>query len=72
MNWSEMYSDWDELNGLLLTRWPELSRHDVETIAGDRDELIRVLRRLYAWTPEAAEAAVCAFEKDVRRPGAVK
>lgn len=72
MNWSEMNSDWDDLNGLLLTHWSRLSSHDLETIAGDRDELIRVLQRLYSWTPEAAEGAVCAFEKDVRRPGAVK
>jgi hypothetical protein len=34
--------------------------------------LTRVLRERHGLDASEAEAAVCAFEKEVRRPGAVK
>jgi hypothetical protein len=72
MNWPEIESRWEPMRALLASYWPELSEGDLTRIDGKRDMLTRVLRERHGLDASAAEAAVCAFEKDVRRPGAVK
>jgi uncharacterized protein YjbJ (UPF0337 family) len=72
MNWSEIQSRWETLRGLLLSQWHELSDGDLARIEGKRDVLAEVLRERYGLDASEAERAICAFEKDVRRPGAVK
>jgi hypothetical protein len=56
----------------LVSYWTELSDGDLARIDGKRDVLAAVLRERYGLNAPDAEAAICAFEKDVRRPGAVK
>ena len=59
------------MKALLASHWHELSDDDLTRIDGQRERLACALQeRLGLGT--AAEAAICAFEKDVRRPGAVK
>ena len=72
MNWSEMTASWNELRGLIKGHWPKLSDEVLDDIDGDRYELGRALQREYAISAGDAETAICEFEKDVRRPGAVK
>jgi hypothetical protein len=43
--------------------------HDIN---GDRAELARELQRQYGFSAPDAETAICKFEEDVRRPGAVQ
>ena len=72
MNWSEIETHWHDMRALLASYWPELSEGDLARIDGRRDRLNRVLQERYRLNASGAEAAVCAFEKEVRRPGAVK
>jgi uncharacterized protein YjbJ (UPF0337 family) len=72
MNWSEIESQWPQMKALLASHWPKLSDGDLARIDGKRDMLAQLLHERYGLDYDAAEAAVCAFEKDVRRPGAVK
>ncbi len=72
MNWSEIQSRWDPMKGLLVSYWHELNDGDLARIDGKRDRLTRVLQERYGLNAAEAEAAICDFEKDVRRPGAVK
>ena len=72
MNWSEMHANWVELRALVQARWPKLSRDVLDDIDGDRYELCHALQRHYGLSAGDAETAISEFEKDVRRPGAVK
>ena len=72
MNWSEMTASWDDLKVMVHAHWPKLTEDLLNDIDGDRAELGRNLQRDYALTADDAENAICEFEKDVRRPGAVK
>jgi uncharacterized protein YjbJ (UPF0337 family) len=72
MNWSEIEVQWEPMRGLLVSYWNKLSDDDLARIDGKRDGLAQVIRERYGLNDTEAEDAICAFEKDVRRPGAVK
>ena len=72
MNWSEMTASWNELGALVQARWPKLTDSMVRDIHGDRAELTLALQQHYGFSANDAELAICEFEEDVRRPGAVK
>ena len=72
MNWSEIKTNWNEMRPLLQGHWPKLTNKVLDGINGDRYELCRALQRRYRLTAGDAETEICAFEKDVRWPGAVK
>ena len=50
----------------------ELSDDDLTRIDGQRDRLARALHERLGLDATAAEAVICASEKDVCRPGTVK
>ena len=72
MNWTEMQSDWKIHAPLVATWWPRLTTSDLVRIAGSRGRLAEALCERFGIGLDEAEAQICAFEKDVRRPGAVK
>jgi hypothetical protein len=72
MNWSEMQTSWPELKSLVQAHWPKLSEKVLDDIGGDRSALTRAIECHYGCSAADAEGAICDFEKDVRRPGAVK
>ncbi len=72
MNWAELQRDWKTAACLLQTYWKELTDEELERMDGRRDQLAAALRRRYHYGEEAAERAICTFEKEVRFPGAVK
>ncbi len=72
MNWSEIDTNWNEMKRLIQAHWPKLNGRRLDDIAGDRAHLARALERNYGFSAADAEIAICEFENDVRRPGAVK
>jgi hypothetical protein len=72
MNWSEIESQWDHRKALLVSHWHELSEDDLARIDGKRQVSGEVLRERYGPEAARAEDAICAFERDVRRPEALK
>ena len=72
MNWSEMETGWSELRMVARSQWPRLTDLVLRNVNGDRSELLSALQRHYGFSAADAETAICEFEKDVRRPGAVK
>lgn len=72
MNWSEIAVQWEPMKALLVSRWQELDADDLARIDGQRAGLAQVIEERYGLNCAEAEDAICAFEKDVRRPGAVK
>ena len=72
MNWSEIEHRWDQMHAVVRTHWRKLNDEDLVRINGKRDVLAQVIQERECVDAAAAEAAICTFEKDVRRPGAVK
>ena len=72
MNWSEMRAGWRDMRAIVQSHWPRLNDVILNNINGDRAELGRALQRQYGFSEPDAEIAICEFEEDVRRPGAVK
>jgi hypothetical protein len=72
MNWSEIECQWEPMKALFVSHWHKLNDDDLARINGKRDVLAQVLREQYGLNVAEAEDAICAFEKDIRRPGAVK
>jgi hypothetical protein len=72
MNWSEIESHWEEMKRLIGSYWKELSSDDLARIDQRRDGLAELLRDRYNWDAHRTEVEIRTFEKDVRRPGAVK
>jgi hypothetical protein len=72
MHWSEVEAQWEQMTALLLSHWHKLSEEDVALFNGKRNVSAQTLQERYCSGAREGEDAICAFEKDVRRPGAVK
>jgi hypothetical protein len=72
MNWSEIEAQWEPMKALLVSHWHKLSEEDIALIDGKRDLLAQARHERYGLGAREADEPICAFEKDVRRPGAVK
>ena len=72
MNWTEMSADWTMFSPMLVTWWKRLQADDLRQIDGSRQKLAEVLCERYGFPADEAERQIRAFEKEVRRPGAVK
>jgi hypothetical protein len=72
MNWCEIQNSWPQLSGLLQSQWPAITADDLQAINGVRSALAETLKRNYALPAAEVETSIAAFEKDCRRPGAVK
>jgi hypothetical protein len=72
MNWSEIEYRWDQMKFVLATHWNKLSNEDLARINGKRDVLAQVIQERDCLNEAEAEMAISTFEKEVRRPGAVK
>jgi hypothetical protein len=72
VNWSEIQKDWDHMRGLLQAQWSKLTAANLSAISGDRIALARYLKHASKKSDAQAENMIAAFEKDCRRPGAVK
>lgn len=72
MNWAEIEHQWEHMKALLVSHWHQLSDDDLARIHGKREVLAQIIQQRCNLDAADAENAIRAFEKDVRRPGAVK
>lgn len=56
MNWNQVEGQWMQLRGQLKSKWAKLTDHDLENVAGKRDQLVGKLQRHYGLLEEEAEA----------------
>jgi len=47
MQWTEVKTKWNGVQGKFKTKWPKLTDGDLKTIAGNRDKLVARLFELY-------------------------
>ncbi|MEO6446695.1 MAG: hypothetical protein ABIZ91_09795 [Gemmatimonadaceae bacterium] len=57
-----LQGDWFQLKDELRLQWPQLSERDITAVAGQREELMRRLKKLYQKTYGEIEREVTEFE----------
>lgn len=55
MNWTQIESNWNQVQGKIKEKWGKLSDDDLTVIAGKRDTLVGRLQERYGLTKEEAE-----------------
>jgi uncharacterized protein YjbJ (UPF0337 family) len=69
MSWEVIERDWMRFRGLVKDRWGKLTDHNLDAIAGSRDQLAGRLQEVYGMHADQAELQVRAFEAShVGRP----
>ena len=63
MTWDQVKGAWKELRGTVRERWGKLTDSDLDTIAGQREQLVGAIQRQYGVTRAQVEEQVTAFEK---------
>jgi len=62
MSWEVIERDWMRFRGLVKDRWGKLTDHNLDSIAGRRDQLAGRLEEIYGMHADQAELQVRAFE----------
>lgn len=47
MNWDQLEGKWKQMKGSVRTRWGKLTDDDLETIAGQKDQLVGRIQERY-------------------------
>lgn len=55
MNWDQLEDKWKQAAGSVREEWGKLTDHDLERIAGKRDQLVGLIQERYGVAKEAAE-----------------
>ena len=62
MSWEVIERDWMRFRGLVKDRWGKLTDHNLDAIAGRRDQLAGRLEEIYGMHADQAELQVRPFE----------
>ena len=66
MNWQHVERNWSEYKLNARTRWSRLSREDLDSIAGNRERLLRKICEAYGMSAEEAELQLAAWGEALR------
>ena len=71
MKWDQIKNNWTHVSDTIKLTWGKLSEDDLNTIAGRRDQFVRLLRERYGYEQDKAESAVDQFAQrlDIRAEG---
>jgi uncharacterized protein YjbJ (UPF0337 family) len=68
MKWSVAEANWDEFRSEVRAHWARLSNQQLDTAAGRRPQLARMIREAYGSTAEEAEHQIRNFEALNKNP----
>ena len=66
MNWDQVEGKWKQYKGSLREKWGKLTDSDLETIRGQRDQLVGTIQERYGIAKEAAQEEVDAFVRALK------
>ena len=74
MDWNEVRSRWQAHRADLGRRWPRISEHDIDAIAGDRDQLSQRIQAVYGISAREADRQISEWEhrQPADEPGATE
>jgi uncharacterized protein YjbJ (UPF0337 family) len=58
MNWDQLEGKWKQMKGSVRTRWGKLTDDDLETIAGQKDQLVGKIQERYGIHKDEAQKQV--------------
>jgi uncharacterized protein YjbJ (UPF0337 family) len=61
MNWDQIKSHWKQVSAKIKVTWGKLSEDDLNKVAGNREQLARLLQERYGYESVQAEERVDAF-----------
>ena len=61
MNWDQVQGMWKQSKGKFREKWGKLTDDDLETIAGQRDQLVGRIQERYGVAKEEAQKQADAF-----------
>lgn len=67
MNWDRVKGNWKQIQGRARQKWGELTDDDLETAAGNRDELIGRVQARYGIARDEAERQVDDWQKSLNQ-----
>lgn len=71
MNWNQIQGDWKQFSFKVKETWGKLTYDDLNTVAGQREQLIGVLQERYGFEKEQAEKELNEFTHG-RKPHAAQ
>ena len=63
MNWKPIAGDWTYFKASAKAQWSKLSDANIEAVAGNRFELIGMIRNVYGISQQQAEKQVASWAK---------
>jgi uncharacterized protein YjbJ (UPF0337 family) len=63
MNWDIVKGDWKQFRGKVKEAWGRLTDHDLDVVAGKRDQLVGLVQKQYGLARDEAERQVERFER---------
>ena len=66
MNWDRIEGNWKQLKGNAKARWGRLTDHQLDEIAGRRDQLAGWIQQTYGVSAEAASRQLDVWEKSLK------
>ena len=72
MNWDRIEGNWKQFKGRVKEQWGKLTDHDIDIIAGKRDQLVGKIQEQYGIGKDEAEKQVDQFggsfrDEDLRK-----
>lgn len=61
MHWDTIEGNWEQFRGKVKKQWSALTDDNLDTIAGQRDQLSGKLQDFYGISKDAADAQIDAF-----------
>lgn len=68
MLWKQIANNWERMQVLAHERWNKLSERDLDSVEGDREELLVLLEQRYRWDRARADREVQSWQESDQRP----
>jgi uncharacterized protein YjbJ (UPF0337 family) len=66
MHWDNIESNWQQFKGKAKEQWSALTDVNLDTIAGERDQLSGKIQDFYGVSKDTADAQIAAFAERTR------
>jgi uncharacterized protein YjbJ (UPF0337 family) len=72
MNWDQIEGTWKQVTGSARERWGKFTDDDVETLTGQKDNLVGKIQERYGIAKEEAEKQANAWSESLKEINAEK
>lgn len=66
MNWDRVESNWKQLKGSVKEQWGKLTDHQLDVIAGKRDQLVGRIQETYGVSKDEVEKQISEWQKRLK------